>query len=670
MLALLLGAGLSLQAGAQSGAGVKALAELSLEDLMRVEVVSAGREAERLADVAAPVFVITRDDIARTGVRSLPEVLRLAPGVDVARLSAGRWAVGVRGDTGRFSNKLQVLVDGRSIYSPLFSGVLWETHQVPLGEIERIEIIRGPAGAVWGANAVNGVINIITRPADGGGRAARIEAVDDGSLRLGLRAGQRLDDDAGGWRAHAQVERQSASEAQAGGQAHDATRAATAGLHLERRIDARTRLDLQAPVEQSRVEDTRLRQIVRPPYRQEVPTHQDYDRAYLSGALEHRLNGGSSLKLTGLLMAEQGGEAGFVQMRSRTADLEVEQSWRPEGSGHQLTWGGGLRHHRDHNESLGDGSFTPARREMNDWRLFAQDRWTSDSGRLVAVGGLRVDHTFFGGTRTQPSLALSWRPSDENLTLWSSVSRAVRVPSRGENDANVAVAVIPPGQMGNPLPVRVLASSASGQVVESVRALQLGARRRWGEQLALDAVLFRHDYDPLSFNAAGLTGAELSMFPQPHLDASLRRVPGRARVSGLELSLDWHPLPSLRQQFSGAWSRGEEFPAAAGDSARLRERLPTRLLSWRTSIDLTPHLGLDVWVRHTAARGSASTGTRVDARTVLDLSTRWAVSRDVTLSLRAWNLGAAKAVEIHPDLGYSQAVISSPGVGLRAEMIF
>jgi len=286
------------------------------------------------------------------------------------------------------------------------------------------------------------------------------------------------------------------------------------------------------------------------------------------------------------------------------------------------------------------------------------------------VGGLRVDHTFFGGTRTQPSLALSWRPSDENLTLWSSVSRAVRVPSRGENDANVAVAVIPPGQMGNPLPVRVLASSASGQVVESVRALQLGARRRWGEQLALDAVLFRHDYDPLSFNPAGLTGAELSMFPQPHLDASLRRVPGRARVSGLELSLDWHPLPSLRQQFSGAWSRGEEFPAAAGDSARLRERLPARLLSWRTSIDLTPHLGLDVWVRHTAARGSASTGTRVDARTVLDLSTRWAVSRDVTLSLRAWNLGTAKAVEIHPDLGYSQAVISRPGVGLRAEMIF
>jgi iron complex outermembrane receptor protein len=670
VLALLLGGGLALPASAQAGAGVKALAELSLEDLMRVEVVSAGREVERLADVAAPVFVITRDDIARTGVRSLPEILRLAPGVDVARLSAGRWAVGVRGDTGRFSNKLQVLVDGRSIYSPLFSGVLWETQQVPLGEIERIEIIRGPAGAVWGANAVNGVINIITRPADGGGRAARVEAGAEGSLRLGLRAGAMLDGDAGGWRAHAQVERQGASDAPEGGEARDAARAATAGLRLERRIDARTRLDLQAQIEQSRVGDTRLRQTVRPPYREAVPTRQDYDRTYLSGTLEHRQSGGSSMKLTGLLMAEQGGEAGFLQMRSRTADLEIEQAWRPEGSGHQLTWGGGLRHHRDHNESLGDGSFTPARREMNDWRLFAQDRWTSDSGRLVAVGGLRIDHTFFGGTRTQPSLALSWRPTDENLTLWSSVSRAVRVPSRGENDANVAVAVIPPGPLGNPLPVRVLASSASGQVVESVRALQLGVRRRWGEQLALDAVLFRHDYDPLSFNPVELTTPELSMLPLPHLDAALRRVPGRARVSGLELSLDWHPLPSLRQQFSAAWSRGEEFPAAAGDSTRLRERLPSRLLSWRTSIDLTPHLGLDVWVRHTAARGSVSTGTRVDSRTVVDLSTRWAVSRDVTLGLRVWSLGAAKAVEIHPDLGYSRAVLSGPGVGLHAEMIF
>ena len=141
------------------------LADLPLEALMRIEVVSASRKPQHLADVPASMHVITAEDIRSSGARNLPEALRLVPGMDVAQLSSSRWAVSTRGFTGRYANKLLVLIDGRSIYSPMFSGVLWEAERVPLDSIDRIEVLHGPAGSIWGSNAVNGVINIITRAA-------------------------------------------------------------------------------------------------------------------------------------------------------------------------------------------------------------------------------------------------------------------------------------------------------------------------------------------------------------------------------------------------------------------------------------------------------------------------------------------------------------------------
>jgi iron complex outermembrane receptor protein len=139
--------------------------DLSIEDLLNQEVTSANKRAQRLSDVAAAAFVITADDIRESGARSLPEALRLAPGVDVARISADRWAVSIRGFSGFFANKLLVLVDGRSAFTPSFNGVIWNGLQFPLENIERIEVIRGPGGSVWGVNAVNGVVNIITKSA-------------------------------------------------------------------------------------------------------------------------------------------------------------------------------------------------------------------------------------------------------------------------------------------------------------------------------------------------------------------------------------------------------------------------------------------------------------------------------------------------------------------------
>src|SRR5437588_854543 len=151
-------------ASAQSPQGVPDIYRMSIEELMNVEVTSVAKRPQRVADAAAAVFVITQEDIRRSGAASIPEALQMVPGLEVARIDENKWAIGSRGFNGRFDNKLLVLIDGRSVYTPLFSGVYWNVQDVMLEDVDRIEVIRGPGATLWGANAVDGVINIITKP--------------------------------------------------------------------------------------------------------------------------------------------------------------------------------------------------------------------------------------------------------------------------------------------------------------------------------------------------------------------------------------------------------------------------------------------------------------------------------------------------------------------------
>lgn len=172
------------------------LVNASIEDLMNIEITSASRKEQRAADVAAAVFVITSEDIRRSGATTVPDLLRLAPGINVAQINSNKWAVSVRGFNGLYANKLLVLVDGRSVYNRMFSGVLWDAEDLLLDDIDRIEVIRGPGAAIWGANAVNGVINIVTKAtADTQGALVRVEAGragEQGAVRYGgTRGGTR-----------------------------------------------------------------------------------------------------------------------------------------------------------------------------------------------------------------------------------------------------------------------------------------------------------------------------------------------------------------------------------------------------------------------------------------------------------------------------------------------
>lgn len=241
------------------------LLALSIEELMQVEVTSVSRRAQKLSQTPSAIFVITQDDIRRSGATSIPEVLRMAPGVDVARVGTDKWSISIRGFNGRFANKLQVLIDGRSVYTPLFSGVIWSQQDTMLEDVERIEVIRGPGATVWGANAVNGVINIITKKA--ADTQGLLFAAGGGSFEqgfVGARYGGMLGDNTP-FRVYAKAFSRDHSTTLAGASARDDWQSIRAGFRVDhaRGID---QLTLQGDIFANRIGDSLMQPSLIAPF--------------------------------------------------------------------------------------------------------------------------------------------------------------------------------------------------------------------------------------------------------------------------------------------------------------------------------------------------------------------------------------------------------------------
>ena len=315
-----------------------ALLDRSLAELMSVEVVSASRQRVALGDTGAALFVITQEDIVRSGARVLPEVLRLAPGVDVARISSGRWAVGVRGDTSRFSGGLQVLLDGRSNDLPYFSGMFWDVEQVPLADSERVEIVRGPAGAIWGPNAVNGVINIITFNArDTLGTRLESLADSDGQHWVHLRHGAATDGaepNNGAWRLSARASETSSYQTADGRDARDRNRNVNFTGRLGRRL-AHGELGLQFQALQAGDRDEWVLPYDRPPaFNDPTSLRLSFRRLMASGVLSQRLADQGQLQVSAGVAHEGAELAGFPKTQNTTAELQAQ---------HQVIWANGTR---------------------------------------------------------------------------------------------------------------------------------------------------------------------------------------------------------------------------------------------------------------------------------------------------------------------------------------
>ncbi|KFN50655.1 hypothetical protein P873_05705 [Arenimonas composti TR7-09 = DSM 18010] len=451
------------------------LLERSLEDLADVEVTGGSRRAHRLEDSAASVFVIHRDDLRRHGIRSLPEALRLAPNLAVARLHASGYAVSARGMKTELGNKLLVLIDGRPVYTPLFGGVLWDMQAVPVEEIERIEVVSGPGAAAWGANAVNGVINIVTRPAieTAGGWANAWASGEE----HGAGVGQVFGDDTAALRIYARHRRVDDGAAAGGGELADGWRQQQVGFRADR-VRGADEFTLQGDA---------LRAESSPRVFGAVES-----RAWnLSAHWRHRRDDGSRWNLHGYLDVVDRDDPLVIRDRMRIAALEfVHESQR---GAHRLTWGAGLRVAHDDSSPGLLAQLDPGHRTLRWAHAFVADQ-IALGPRLSLDLDLRLDHNPWTGTEVLPSLRLGWRPPEGGL-VWAALSRAVRAPSRFDRDFHF------PAQ-----PPYVIAGGA-GFDSEVAIVSELGWRRRPTDWLALSLTVFHHRYEGLRGGEPGPGGA-------------------------------------------------------------------------------------------------------------------------------------------------------------------
>lgn len=651
----------------------------ALEDLLKAEVTGVARKPQALAETPAAVFVISADDIARSGATSIPEALRLAPGVNVARISNAIWAVTIRGFNGRFANKLLVMIDGRSVYSPLFSGTMWEAQDTLLEDIDRIEVIRGPGAAMWGANAVNGVINIITKRARatqgtqvviGGGTTERAF----GSVRHGF----ALDDDAH-MRLYAKGFAVDASVTADGRDGRDEWRSQRAGMRYDRRL-GNDRLSVLADAFHYVAGDQwvvpRVTPLMTPPYTQLLPLDQVSHGASASLRYEWGSASGAENALQASYAHSNFAVGQTIVEQRETIDADFQQRFL-FGQRQDVVWGLGYRQSRDQIDASGTVGFAVPSRNARLASVFVRDDVTLVPQRLHLTLGTRFEHDSYTGFDTQPDLRLSFTP-DPTDTLWAAVSRAVRTPSRGERDVQISNYIASPGTgiLSAPVPTLLpLVVPDSDQRPEKLTQIDLGWRKQLSVQFALDITAFYGRYRDVVESRTGDPAFIFAQSPFGPVPVGLnipvvRDLHTPARTKGLEISTDWRVMPSLRLQ--GSYSLLSLQVVApgnpAGDSlAALYEgSAPRRQWSMRAAWDVARGQRADIWLR----RSGALPPLGIPGYTTLDLRYAWKASETLELSITGQNLLDAQHPEYVAEFLTSEPMQAQRGVYAKARWQF
>ena len=606
------------------------VADLSLEELMNIQVVSGAKKLQRIADSAAAVFVITAEDIRRSGATSIPEALRMAPGVEVARFGSNKWAVSIRGFNGRFANKLLVLLDGRSLYTPLFAGVQWELQEVVLADIERIEVIRGPGAALWGANAVNGVINIITKHAkatQGGMVSAGAGSVERGFGTV--RYGGKVADD-GAYRIYAKGLARDRFPDATGAAGRDDHDAGHVGFRLDKPA-AGGELVVHGNAYHAKSGDslafgTRLAPFVA------VRDIDQVGKGFNLLARWESTRSGEGTSLQAFVEDVDFRFSGFTEKR-RTLDLELQQRGSL-GSSHDLLYGFGYRSSRDDIRSVDIFGIDPASRSTSLWSAFVQDEMTLVPKRVRLTLGARLERNSYTGKEFQPNARLLWTPS-QHQSVWASAARAVRTPSRLESDGSVQTQVIPPFGGGNPGPLPAEISLVGSPRFDSERldAFEIGYRHQFAVRAAFNASVFVHQYDQLRTFALGAPDIRFLAAP-PYTFIPLNTGnAGSGRLRGIELSGEYRPTEDWR--LSGFVARQWlDLDVGASPDAAVIRGSPQYTMSVRSTWNLGRSVELDVWLRHVSSLRSIG----IPAYTNLDTRLGWKVSPTLDVALVGQNL--------------------------------
>ena len=617
------------------------LKALTLEDLANVPVSIASRVARPVRDTAAAVYVITREDIRRSPAESLPDLLREVPGLDVGRIDANTWAVGIRGFNGRYANKLLVLVDGRSVYASLFSGVLWGLQDLLLEDIERIEVIRGPGASVWGANAVNGVINIITRSSeDTHGNLVTLTAGEKGRYRIGARHGGALGDRAD-YRFWVQQHHRRDGTFENGDEAYDHALDQRLGFRIDGLAGDDDSYSLIGGVH--RAQSAVTVNFIDASTGLTVPQKSNSQSrgGYLIGRWRHaRDEGGWSLQL---YYDHQWYDA--TNERERAFDIEFQDE-RLIGGDHQLTWGLGYRWLED--DVGGQPGFLevhPPRNRRALYSLFAEDEiQLADHWRLNLSA--RAEYSTVSDADLQASARLLWKPR-QDVTWWGALSRASRIPAVAERGVFAPVIGRPGSARSNGLPVVSAFIGNPDFDAENMTSLELGYRHEWSRALSLDVSAFFYRYEGLRSIEPGtpeLVGDHLlvPLLVDDRLDAWSR---------GLELSLDWRFSQTGRLRLNGSLlDLRRELDPESGDivSRPGQNNAPEGQFNLLLSTRPATRWSFDARLRYVG--GLPADTQRITDYWALDMQLRWDPAPGLSIALKARNLFDNGRIEFHDEL--------------------
>jgi len=570
------------------------LAELSLEQLTNITVTSASRRPERLSEAPASIFVITGNDIRRSGATTLAGALRLAPNLQVAAIDNSQYAVSARGFNSITANKLLVLIDGRTVYTPLFSGVFWDAQEVMLEDVERIEVVSGPAATLWGANGVNGVINIITLGAAQtvgtlvSGFAGNQER--GGALRHGGALGE-----SGHYRLYARYSDLDANPLATGATAHDEAERKQAGFRADWRHGDGDSITLQGDAYRGNGNSlTGLR---------------TFSGSNLLGRWEAKGEGGSLSRLQAYFDRTERDHAGTFGEILQVFDVEFQRISR-SSTGNTLVWGAGYRHARDEVRNSAALAFLPADKVLHWGNAFVQDELALRPDLELTLGA-KIETNPYTGHEWLPNARLAWQISPDHL-VWGALSRAVRAPSRLDRELYVP---------GAP-PYAVIAGNETFRS-EIANVAELGYRAQVSQALSYSLTAFAHRFPNLRSVEASTSGPILA-----------NGIDGR--LSGLEGWGSYRVGPQLRLD-AGFVAMGHTLTVKPGvvelgGFAALGND-PKRTAFARASWDLSPHHQLDVTIRHVGDLPDPP----VSSYTTLNARFGWRLSPSLELSATVRN---------------------------------
>jgi iron complex outermembrane recepter protein len=609
------------------------LTTLQIEDLMNVDVTSASKKAQKLSQVPAAIFVITKEEIHRSGANNIPDLLRMVPGLDVAQLTPSVWAISARGFNGQFSNILLVLIDGRTVYTPTFSGVFWDAQDVPLDSIERIEIVRGPGAAIWGSNAVNGVINIVTKSARDmqqgmttatGGTLEHLSGMVGYGGLMGGKAAYRVFADGFEMGSYVTPDHQD-------------------GKNDWHRFHGGFRVDTELPGTDSlTVEGEAVRGnggelfpsivSISPPV-DETLAH----RAIFSGwsvlarwRRTSTLRSESSVQVYFDRSNRNDGTTGFG-LNTVDLDFQHRSHW---GRRQDLVWGLGFRSNSDELRPTLRLSFSPPTLTTRIFSSFVQDEITIRPGRLYATLGTKLEHEYYNGFNVQPTARIAWTPDDRD-TVWAAISGAQSTPSRGNTAIRLNFAVLP-GPDNFPALISIFGNPKYKN--QRLTATEAGYRKQVSTVVSFDVAAFFNQYRDLTSEEPGSPVLEADPPPEHLLIPTYIGNGLRGETHGIEtfanvklasrwtlspgftfLTMHLHPDAGSMDVTTGPMTQG----SSPNQQAQLRSQvnLP-RHWQWTTSAYFVGRLA----------------DPKIPAYTRLDTNLAWQFSDRISLGLVGQNL--------------------------------